>query len=178
MDLSAEINPSMWLVFGIEWSGGRGDLFAEAAVAVAPTQIPLGLLSRDSRNILQLSAAVGRQLGHRTVFFTDITAFLEERGQSWAGLDVDWEAALAELERAPVASLYLSLSDRAHVILCWTGRGRLVLHTPDTPQGQVVDVAEREAVRAALTNLLVQDWPPYAERLYAGHHARGTLREA
>jgi hypothetical protein len=178
MDLSAEINPPMWLVFGMEWTGRSADLFAEAAMAVAPTQIPLTLLSAAGRNVVQLCVAVGRELGHRTVFFTDVTAYLDEHGQTWASLGVDWETALGELEHLPVASLYLSLTRRAHAILCWSGRSQLVLYAGDDARGEAVGGAEREAVRAAITNALMQDWPPYAERFYAEHLARGTLRQA
>lgn len=178
MDLSAEIHPPMWLVSGTEWTASSADLFAEAAMAVAPTQIPLTLLSAAGRNVVQLCVAVGRELGHRTVFFTDVTAYLDERGHSWASLGVDWEAALGELEHLPVASLYLSLSRRAHAIVCWSGRSQLVLYAGDDPRGEAINGAEREAVRSAITNALVHDWPPYVERLYAEHLARGTLRQA
>lgn len=169
MDVSSVANPQMWLVFGTDWAGGRDDLFGEAAMAVVPSQMPLSLLSRAGRDVVQLSVAVGRQLGHRAVFFTDLTAALDEQGQSWAGLGLDWEAALQELQDAPVLGLHLSVSRRAHSILCWSGRGRLVMHSPDDPAGEEIAVAEREAVRAAITDALVRDWPPYvAERVAAG----------
>lgn len=178
VELALDVDPPMWLVFGREWAGSSEDLFAECAAAVAPTQIPLALLSRPARDVVQLSVALGRKLARRTVFLSDITAFLDEQGTSWAGLNIDWMAAADEITQAPVPTLYLSLSHRAYVILCWGGRSRLRLYTPGDRSGEDVAVSEREAVRAAITDTLVHDWPPYAQRLFAEHLARGTLRHA
>lgn len=171
---SVLMNPPMWLVFGTEWAGSSDDLFAECAMAIAPAQAPLTLLGQDARNVVQLSVALGRRTGRRTVFFTDLTAYLDEQGQSWAGMGIDWESALQEMQGAPQAALFLSLSHRAHRILCWSGRGRLVMHSLDYPAGEEIAVAEREAVRAAITDMLVSDWPPYIE----GRIAAGAVQEA
>lgn len=173
MDVSAVANPSVlvnpprWLVFGTEWAGSPDDLFAESAVAIAPGQVPLSALSRDARNVVQLSVALGRRSGHRTVFFSDMTALLHEDGQSWPGLGIDWERALRELQDVPLPALFLSLSHRAHVILCWSGRGNLTIRSPGCPSGEQIAVAEREAVRAAITEMLVSDWAPYIEERLA-----------
>jgi hypothetical protein len=169
MDTSLVLNPSMWLVFGMEWPADRrDDLFAEAAMAIAPAQIPLTLLSQAGRDVVQLSVAIGRRLGHRVVFFSDLTAALDERGQSWASLGIDWAGALQELQDAPVLGLFLSVSRRAHLIMCSSSRSRLVVHSPAGPPEEI-DASERDAVRAAITDTLVADWRPYAEsRLAAG----------
>lgn len=84
------------------------------------------------------------------VFFADLTRTLTLVGTSWAELSVDWEAALADLQGGPYASLYLTISERAYLLLC---NPAVTVHVVDR-KGVQQGNDERELVRQALTERL------------------------
>ena len=96
------------------------------------------------------------------VFFSDLTRMFATAGQSWAALGVDWRAALRELEEGPHLAMFLTINERAHLIICDSATGH-----PQVDEGSGLDQVgyERDVVREALTDQLTADWPGYINGL-------------
>jgi hypothetical protein len=154
------MHPSYWLVHGLPWQGD-GDL-AEAAAAIAPGMIARESLSRDAFQILGCADLYARKHRSRVVFFSDLTRMFTAAGTSWAQLGVDWESALQELQDGPFPGLLLTISERAHVIIC-NPATRLLLAGPGGEE-EATD-AERQLVRQAIASRLTADWPPYMQQM-------------
>lgn len=154
------LHPAYWLVHGLPWQGDSE--LAEAAVAMAPGVIPRETLSRDAFQILGCADLYARKHGTRVVFFSDLTRMFTTAGTSWAQLDVDWENALRELTDGPFPRLFLTISERAHLLICDPAIG-----TPLAGSGGAQESAEteRRLVRQAITGKLVSDWPPYMQQV-------------
>ena len=149
------LHPAYWLVHGLPWNG-EGSL-AEAALAIAPTMIPREAISPDAVQVLGCADLYARKHGSRVVFFSDLTRMFTAAGTSWAQLGVDWESALRELEDGPFPQLFLTISERAHLVICNPATDHLITR-PDGAQ----EAAEtgRELVRQAIASKLDADWPP------------------
>lgn len=151
------MHPAYWLVFGLEWPGGSGgadDAVAEAAVAVAPALIPRDKVGYDARQVLGCADLYARKHREQVVFFTDLTRMFTGAGTSWAQLGVYWETALHELREGPFSAMYLTITERAHLLICNPAV------SPDTA-GADDGGAEREIVRQAIASQLAADWPPW-----------------
>lgn len=159
------INPAYWFVFGLEWCGDAP--LAEAAVAIAPAIIPRNGTSYDADQVLGCADVYAASHGLRAVFFTDITRLLTTAGHSWAGLGVDWEKALRELESGSFPALFLTISARAHMLLCDPSA-----RTPASGGAGGELGAERELVRRAFIRQLAADWPPYIRSLASAGRLR------
>ena len=162
------LRPDYWLVSGLEWHGSGP--MAEAALAIAPGMVPRDALSRHGAEVLRRADQYAHEKAVSVVFFADLTRTLTLVGTSWAELGVDWEAALAHLQGGPYASLYLTISERAYLLLCNPAVTVHVLDRTGVQQGS----DERELVRQALTERLSADWPPYTRGLIES----GRLRPA
>lgn len=156
-------DPAYWLVFGLEWLGAGP--MAEAAAAIAPGVIPRDQIGYDCGQVLGCADIYAARYGQRVVFFSDLTSLLTSAGHSWAGLGVDWEAALAELSPGTFPALLLTISERAYLLLCDSA-------VPATgPGGGAAAGSEREVVRQVIARQLAADWPPYVRSLAAaGRH--------
>jgi hypothetical protein len=152
--------PGYWFVAGLEWPGGSG--LAEAALAVAPELIPRDHLGHDAYQVLGCSDLYARKHCTRVVFFSDLTRMFAAADQSWAALGVDWRAALRELEDGPFPAMFLTISERAHLIICdpATGHAQTEHGSSTEPPG-----CEREVVRQALADKLTADWPAFINGL-------------
>jgi hypothetical protein len=60
------------------WSAPEGQVFAEAAYALAPSLVPRDKVSRDAADVLDLAEAYVRATPGRTVFFSDLTLWLDQ----------------------------------------------------------------------------------------------------
>lgn len=81
-----------------------------------------------------------------------------DAGTSWAQLGVDWENALRELRDGPFPAMYLTIAERAHLLIC----DPAVSPAEPSPSGSADDGgAEREIVRQAIASQLAADWPPW-----------------
>jgi hypothetical protein len=160
------LRPGYWLVSGLEWSGNAG--MAEAAVAIAPSMIPRSVLSRDGAQVLRRADQYAEEHAVRVVFFSDLTRALTLAGTSWAELGIDWESALGDLQDGPYPALYLTVSERAYVLLCSAAVTVNVVSRKGVQPGN----DERELVRQALTDRLSADWPPYIQDLISSGHLR------
>src|SRR5712691_525851 len=160
------LRPNYWLVSGLEWHGPM----AEAALAIAPGTIPRDALSRHGAEVLRHADRYAREKAVSVVFFADLTRTLTLVGTSWADLGVDWEAALADLQGGSYPTLYLTISERAYVLLCSSA---VTVHVVSRKGVQPAN-DERELVRQALAERLSADWPPYIRDLIDS----GRLRPA
>src|SRR5260221_8881052 len=145
------LNPPYWLVFGLEWPGAGDGGMAEAALAVAPGMIPRELVSRDSYQVLGCADLYARKHAERVIFFSDLTRMFTAAGTSWAELGVDWENALQELVVGPFPAMFLTISERAHLLICDPATNLLMVGS-----GGTADEAgsERDLVRQAITSQL------------------------
>lgn len=148
---------------------------AEAAFAFVPGGVPAGTVSRDTAEVLAFArqyAATYPEQG-RAVFFSDLTRALALKDTSWEAAGIDWEAVIAEVsaDNAPFPTLFLTLSQRAHVIVGDASRAGIVLHYPDGSSEQV-SAQERQAVHDAIAQQLQADWSSYITSLAD----RGLLR--
>jgi hypothetical protein len=167
-------NPPYWLVYGLPWPAGEGAEMAEAAFAFAPLVTPP--LGPDARGVVQVADRYFKRYAERgrVVFFTDLTRFLTEEGSSWAGQRVDWENAFAQIGEGgatPVVSRYMTVSRRAHIILCDASIEGVKVYYRQGGEEQI-SLAERQAVREAFAAQLAEDWPAYIQGLVD----RGRLR--
>jgi hypothetical protein len=160
--------PDYWLVSGLEWQG-NGPM-AEAAVAIAPGMIPRSVLSGDGAQVLRHADHYAEEHAVRVVFFSDLTRTLTLARTSWADLGIDWEAARAHLQSGPYPSLYLTISERAYVLLC----SAAVTVNVVSRKGIQPANDERELVREALTDRLSADWPSYIRDLISSGRLRTT----
>jgi hypothetical protein len=162
------LQPDYWLVSGLEWHGNGG--MAEAAVAIAPGLIPREVFSSDAAQVLRHADDYADRHPVRVVFFSDLTRALTLARTSWPELGIDWEAARAELLSGPYPALYLTVSERAYVLLCSAAVTVNVVSQKGVQPGN----EERELVRQALTVRLSADWPGYIRDLLSS----GRLRPA
>jgi hypothetical protein len=169
-------DPSWFLVAGLPWPEDQPVAeMAEAAFAIVPvvTQVmrPVGAdgkpvpLGRDLALMLDAGSQCTFVLGKRVIFLSDITLWLSHTGRSWERIGVSFPAAQNELEQQKTG-LFITVSRRAHVILCSAAR-TLTIYCTD---GNVAEVApeERELVRASFEARLNADWPSYITQALAG----------
>jgi hypothetical protein len=168
-------DPSWFLVAGLPWPEDQDGVgMAEAAFAIAPpvTQAvrPVGAdgkpvaLGRDFALMLEAGSRCAAVLGKRVTFLSDITLWLSDIDLSWERIGVNFPAAQEELEQQKTG-LFVTVSRRAHMILCSAARSLTVYCT----DGNVAEVApeERELVRASFEARLNADWPSYITRALA-----------
>ncbi|MGH3568498.1 MAG: hypothetical protein ACRDRH_21225 [Pseudonocardia sp.] len=157
--------PRFWLVIGLEWPAQATGQHAECAFAIAPSFIPKGVLSPSAYAIFELSKAVVPAGEQQVVMFSELTQTLRRNSADWAKVGVpDWEATLGELAEAPVPSLYLSLSQYAHVMGSTAGMDNSYVYRPGWPPGTH---PRAEAVPAAGA-------PGMADALPLEHHVPGA----
>jgi hypothetical protein len=160
------LSPTGWLVLGLPWPDETRDGWGECAVAIAPPMIPRTLVSKNAGVALDLATGLARapEGPGRVVFFSDLTLFLDRQGKDWASLGIDYEAVIDELVTAPVPQLYLSLTQKAHAILCDASRQGMRLVSPNG-EVEVITPQLRRDVRDAIVQSLSRDWPPYIQGL-------------
>ena len=168
-------DPSWFLIAGLPWPEHHVDAdVAEAAFAVAPSvteavrpagpdgePVPLG---RDLALMLDAGSRCAAALGKRVLFLADISRWLADIGQSWERIGVGFDTALAELGQG--IGVYLSISQRAHAVLCSPTRTLMICYT----SGRRVESGDedRELLRAQLEAVLDSGWPGYVTRVLAG----------
>lgn len=146
--------PAYWFVAALEWPGGE---LAEAAFAVAPELIPRDGLSNDAFQVLGCADLYASKHAIRVVLFSDLTRMFASAGHTWAGLGVDWQAALDELRTGPYPAMFLTITERAHLLIC--------------DPSQAGAEQERDLVRQTIGDTLAADWPPYLRRLISSGQA-------
>ncbi|MEU2287837.1 hypothetical protein ABZ614_39040 [Streptomyces sp. NPDC013178] len=164
---NALLSPVGWLVLGLPWPTETRDGWGECAAAIAPTMIPRSLVSKGAGIALDLATGLARDPNDgpgKAVFFSDVTLWLDKQGKTWPDLGIDYEAVIDELLNAQVPQLYLTLTQKAHAILCDASREGLRLHYPN---GDVehVTLQLRQDVHDGITQSLTRDWPSYIQGL-------------
>ena len=160
-----------WLVMGLEWPAAPGTDVAEAVLAILPPVCPeyphkpkagpaaTGAEHREVGGLLRVWEEATAERSERVTFLSDLTDFLERQGRSWQAIEVDWQAAVAELTRRArgdrMPGVFLKVSRLAHGLLCHTPASNLVLSTESGPQ--VLYTSQREQVRLAIAGAL-QDY--------------------
>jgi len=149
------IHPPHWLVSLLEWQGD-GEVY-ESAVAIAPGMIPRNLISYDARQVLGCADLYARKHRQRVVFFSDLTRMFTDAGTSWSQLGVDWQSALLELGGGQFPALFLTISERAYLVIASA--------TATTASALAEDARnledERELMRTSMATQLDSDWLPY-----------------
>jgi|SRR5579863_8707469 len=147
--------PAYWLVAGLAWPGGSNPC---EAWAIAPDLIPRDAVSNDAYQVLGSAHLYAGKHSARVVFFSDLTRMFATAGTSWASFGVDWRAALDELQRGPYPAVFLTVTERAHGLICdpasWS-----------TGCAQELASPERELVRQAVADRLTVDWSGYMGRV-------------
>ena len=159
--------PSGWLVLGLPWPANASGGFGESAAAIAPQMIPRHLVDQSAKDVLDLAAALAADPSDgpgKTVFFSDITRWLDSQGKTWGDLGIDYEAVIDGLLNAPVPILYLTLSAEAHAVVCDASRQAGHLYYADG-RTETVTSEKRRDVHDFLTATLERDWPPYIKQL-------------
>jgi hypothetical protein len=129
--------------------------------------IPRSVVSQGAATALDLATALAGDANEgpgKAVFFSDITLWLDKQGQTWADLGIDYDAVIEELLNAPVPQLFLTLSHKAHAVLCDASRQGLRLYYPDGGIEHVSPQLRRD-VHDGITQSLERDWPPYIQGL-------------
>jgi hypothetical protein len=117
------------------------------------------VVSHDADQVLGCADLYAQKHGLPVVFFSDLTRMFAEAGTSWLQLGVDWESALRDLQEGQFPTMYLTISDTAHRIICDpTGDAVSIA----AGAGESVDV-ERALVRRAIAGQLANDWPKYMQ---------------
>jgi hypothetical protein len=162
------LHPAYWLVMGLEWQGDGA--MAEAAVAVAPGIIPRDSVGHDLGQVLGCANLYAQRRGRRVIFFSDLTRMFADVGTSWSQLGVDWQKALQDLQHSRFPAMYLTISRRAHALICNPASRPLMT----TPTGSEDTTEERELVRQAITRQLANDWAPYMQSIMDAGRIRQT----
>lgn len=98
--------------------------------------------------------------GERVVFAGAVTRWLDDQGMGWVDLDVDFYAAINELDSSCPA-LLIQASQLAMSLVANSAR-ELSLHSVGPWSGPSGSVGEMtEDCRAALALALERDWPAY-----------------
>jgi hypothetical protein len=150
------LHPLYWLVSGLDWHGHGA--MAEAAVAIAPAMIPRDTFNEDARQVLGCADLYARKHSQQVVFFSELTRMFTDAGTSWSELGVDWQSALEEVHGGQFPALFLTIPERAYLILCGSEGSSPVAATSVEPTED-----ERELVRQAVARQLSRDWPPYIQ---------------
>jgi hypothetical protein len=158
------VDPSYWLVHGLPWSGGPTGM-QPAAAAIAPPLVRREGLPADAARILEVADAFHAHHGMRVAFFSDLTRWLDTQGHDWSSLGADWERGIAACDELP--GILLTISQRAHIIICDASHGGATLQLPDGSSEQITP-QEREVVHQVIERQLVADWPPFARTLTEG----------
>ena len=164
--------PAYWLVAGLDWPTGPGP--SEAAWAIAPDLVPRDALSNDAYQVLGKCSPVRGQALRPHRVLSDLTRMFATAGTSWASLGVDWQAALDELQNGPFPAMFLTISERAHLMICdpasWS-----------TGCAQEPARSERELVRQAVSDKLTADlsatWAASSNRASSRHAGQRRLAE-
>lgn len=159
--------PRYWLVCSLPWSSPPGTPIAEAAYAMAPSLLPASQVSDEVNEVFRVASQFADARRTNVVFFSDLTKWLDQGDADWASLGVDWERAVEGVQEAPTPGLFLTVSQRAHIILSDASRNGAVLHFTNGASEQTTP-EERELVRDALRQQLERDWPDYIQGLVDG----------
>jgi hypothetical protein len=149
------IHPPYWLVSALEWQSD-GDV-SESAVAIAPSIIPRELVSYDARQVLGCADLYARKHRQRVVFFSDLTRMFTDAGTSWSQLGVDWQSALLELGGGQFPGLFLTISERAYLVIAGATAATASALAEDARNRE----DERQLVRTSMARQLDSDWPQY-----------------
>ena len=150
------LHPSYWLVYGLEWHGDSSA--AEAAMAFAPSVIPRDMLNYGAVQVLGCADLYAGKHNLAVVFFSDLTRMFAEAGRSWSQLGVEWQQALKELVCGQYPALLLTISERAHLVICGSDSG-----SPSAVGSEEREEHDRALLRQAVARRLAEDWPPYMQ---------------
>ncbi|WAU78513.1 hypothetical protein O1Q96_01415 (plasmid) [Streptomyces sp. Qhu-G9] len=161
------LSPAGWLVLGLPWPTETRDGWGECAAVIAPPMVSRSLVSKGAGTALDLATGLAHDPKDgpgKAVFFSDITLWLDSQGKTWGDLGIDYDAVIDELLKAEVPQLYLTLTQKAHAILCDASREGLRLHYTN---GDVEHVTPqvRQNVHDGIVQSLARDWPPYIQGL-------------
>jgi hypothetical protein len=148
-------HPSYWLAYLSDAAHVReGEV-----TAVAPGILPRPAFSPDAQMMLAAADVYhADNPTERVVFAAAITRWLHvEYGLRWADIDVDFFDALSDLD-AHAPALLIEASPIAPAIVANAALSLEIRVITDEPLDSELPT---EPVRAALTEALVRDWPPY-----------------
>lgn len=155
-------HPSYWLTYISE----QTETGPDEITAIAPEILDRPRMSSDVRMLLAAADAYhDAHPHHRVVYLAAVTRWLFLKNVTWRGLEVDFSAALADLDRHSPA-LLMEASAAARAVVANTTRHLTILvmgehePIPDDVDGQV---------RSAILEALERDWPGYIVGVLARH---------
>jgi hypothetical protein len=161
--------PPYWLIFGKEWPEGASEM-AWAALAVAPVFSRRVAISREAADVIDVADAyvAQRRPPGKVVYFSDLTRWLDDFGQTWGSRSVDWERVIDELDEG--LRLELQVSSFSHMVLCNASRAMTIHIEGPLPPHINPDTFQWD-IRQAFAGVLERDWPPYVARFLADQPA-------
>lgn len=140
-----------WLVFGLPWPDPAMPV-AHAAYAVrAPW--PVGEPAETAGVFAIADVYAKRHPGQPVVWFSDLTRWLDTLGLDWAGLNIDWPAALEALPHDRLPGVLLGIDVRTHLVLCDATRHGVTIVHADGRRESVTDT-ERARLHQRMRDLL------------------------
>jgi len=150
-------SPDYWLAW-ISPSAASGSESSQRSLSVlAPQFVRRQRFGRDVELVLQVADAAAYETGHRVLFFSGANRWLRASGRAWGDVDVDWESALEQLDRAVVIDL--NVDDITYAVAA--GATHMVVQDETVE----VDDDQRAAVRARVQAWLTREWPEAIRRL-------------
>lgn len=157
--------PTFWLTYISE----QTEIAPNEITAIAPEILDRPRLSGNVRMLLAATDAYHDAHPHeRVVYLAAVTRWLFLKYVTWRGLDVDFSAALIDLDRYSPA-LLIEASEIAVAVVA-----NAALHHTILVVGELVPIPEDvdEDVRTAILEALERDWPDYITGVLERHAAR------
>ncbi|MFD0888640.1 hypothetical protein ACFQ08_29240 [Streptosporangium algeriense] len=160
--------PAYWLVFALPWPDSQWDAeLAEAAYVLSPPLVPRSRVPENAEGVFAVAHFYLKENpGRRTVWFSDLTRWLAERDNSWQQVEVDWEAALQEIQELPTFGMFLQVSKRGYMFLLDGSPDGMTVTYPGGERERLT-ARERETVHAAFEDKITRDWAGYIEEMAA-----------
>jgi hypothetical protein len=166
------LHPPYWLLWvpGNPQPGGP----PLEIIAVAPMMVPKEIVSDNAYTLCALSYKCHTEKNSRLVFVNDITFLLSDAGSSWAAWNVDWEAAIVELQRCEIPRMYIEANEITSTLAINAGRPHIMMQFLHDGTQRLATREEREGFRASVVTVLERDWAPYIERQVRGGYIHGV----
>lgn len=158
-------HPSYWLTYISE----QTETGPDEITAIAPEILDRPRMSSDVRMVLAAADAYHDAHPHdRVVYLAGVTRWLFLQGATWRGLEVDFSAALADLDRYSPA-LLMEASAVARAVVANTTRHLTILVVGEH---EAIPDDVDEQVRSAILEALERDWPDYIAGALGRYPAR------
>jgi len=154
-------SPDYWLVWIPDGPASASETDrAQALCVTAPQFVRRDRFDDDVDLVLKAADAAAYDTGYRVLFFSEATRWLIGTGRTWEQADVDWEAALKQLNRA--ALVHLRVDPLTYAVAADASAPGAIVFFDD---GQVqINDTHRAAARAQVQKMLEDAWPRFVRQ--------------